>query len=125
MTPRYLPLALILAACSAAPSAGPEAVGHAVVFELTDPTRVADLDRDLEAVMRPTPGVLESHVGPRADVAVREGVTDTSFDLLLWVCFQDAAAMHSYLESPAHVAVVEQYGPSIRSVRVFDFWAGR
>lgn len=126
MNLRNLPLlAVALAACASPPSAGPDAVGHVVVLTLTDGAPAADLERDLEALLDATPGVLEARVGPRADIAVREGVTDTSFHVLLWVSFVDEASFQAYLVSPAHLALAERYGPHLEALRVFDAWIGR
>jgi antibiotic biosynthesis monooxygenase (ABM) superfamily enzyme len=120
-----LPLLATLAACAGAPRAEHDAVGHVVVLTLTDGAPAAALERDLEVLMDATPGVLESRVGPRADIAVREGITDTSFQVLLWVGFVDEASFQAYLVSPAHQALVERYRPHLEALRVFDAWIGR
>ena len=112
-------------ACSSAPEAGPDAVGHAVVFSCPDRDLLLTLEQDLEDLMAITPGVLEAHVGPRADVAVREGVTDVDYDVLLWVSFVDEHALQTYLVAPEHVALVGRYLPSLTRVTVFDAWIGR
>jgi len=119
------PLALLLPACRSAAPPPADAVGHAVVFELTDPARASVLAAELRTLLAETPGLLEGSAGTRADVAVREGVTDTRFDVLLWTHFESVAAFRTYLEAPAHVQLVERFTPELADVRVYDAWTGR
>lgn len=128
---RRFPLTLLalslapLVACRGPAAVASTAIGHAVVFELNEPSAVAELHTALEELLAATPGLVEARVGPRADVAVREGLTDTSFDLLMWTHFADAEALLAYIESPRHVALVERFKPLLRRVRVFDIATGR
>lgn len=124
-SPLALLMLLPLGACSSAPLAGHDAVGHVVVLAGGDSELLIAIERDLEDLLQQTPGVLEAHVGPRADVAARAGVTDVDYDVLLWVIFEDEAALQAYLVSPAHVALVERTLPHLTRLTVFDAWIGR
>ena len=116
---------LLFSSCRGLGAAPPEGVAHVVLFELQDPERTGELVSALEDLVAVTPGVVDARVGPRADVNVREGLTDVDFDVLFWIHFDSPMAYDAYEISPPHVELVERFTPLLSGVRVFDAWTGK
>jgi len=121
-------LAVTLVACVTTPKATPLAaagnMAHAVYFDLKD-------SRDSEAFMRECrerlaaiPGVRLLEVGERC-AEFKTPRNDQTFDVALWVLFEDRAAHDGYQVHPQHRALVETWTPKLAGIEVFDAWVGR
>lgn len=105
-------------ACNA-PAPGPEAIVHSAYIELRDGRDSAALVASCRRRLAHIPGIVALHAGPR-QVSQRRAANDARFHVALTIVFEDEAALEAYLVHPDHVAVVEDFTPLIRSLRVFD-----
>jgi len=117
-----------LAACASAPTSEPLAVdgnlAHAVYFDLKDPADTEALMRDCLARLTDIPGVRALEVGERC-AEFKTPRNDQTFEVALWVLFDDRAAHDGYQVHPQHRALVEAWTPKLAGIQVFDAWVSR
>lgn len=118
-------LALLLASACSTTSWGTEEGGdpwlaHDVYFELLDDSPAA-CDEFIEAcwTLAELDGIRFFASGTRIE-SLDRGVNDLGYDVSLHVFFVDQAAYDAYLGHPVHLALLESYAKSWKSVRVFD-----
>lgn len=121
-------LAVALTACVTTPSATPLAVAgnmaHAVYFDLKDPRDSEALMRECRERLVAIPGVRALEVGERC-LEFKTPRNDQTFDVALWVIFEDQAAHDGYQVHPQHRALVEAWTPKLAGIEVFDAWVSR
>lgn len=92
---------------------------HYVFIKLQPGTAAAHIDefeRRMLALRDVVPGIAQLEIG-------RDVLHDArSWDLLLIMRFADVAALRSYQQHPAHVAVMEFNQPQVAAVGSIDFY---
>jgi hypothetical protein len=123
---------LALAACASTPQGNPKGallaadgnMAHAVYFDLEDARDAEALMRDCRARLAGIPGVRAIEVGERC-AEFKTPRNDQTFDVALWVLFDDRAAHDGYQVHPQHRALVEDWTPKLAGIKVFDAWVSR
>ncbi len=95
---------------------------HVVLFKVKAEPRdavVAELVRDIRAVLAPLPTVKGLWVGAPAPTNTRP-VVDANYDVGLMILFEDQQGLQEYLDHPAHAAFARRHDTG-NEVRVFDF----
>ena len=92
---------------------------HSAYIELRDGQDSAALVASCRRRLAHIPGIVALYAGPR-QVSQQRGANDARFHVALTLVFEDEAALEAYLVHPDHLAVVEDFTPLIRSLRVFD-----
>jgi hypothetical protein len=117
-----------LVACGAAPKAMPLAVdgnmAHAVYFDLKDERDADALVRDCHTRLAGIPGIRALEVGTRCP-EYKTPPRDQTFDVALWVLFEDRPAHDGYQLHPQHRALVQDWTPKLAGLEVFDAWVKR
>ena len=115
----------LLAACAstrdAAPVVAVDDLAHAVFFDLQDAADAPALVRDCRTRLAAIPGVKLLEVGTRCPEFTGPR-NDQTFDVALWVVFEDRAAHDAYQVHPEHRGLVEAWTPKLAGVEVFDAW---
>lgn len=106
---------IILAACASPPA--DTGIHHLVFLRLTDPGRVAELDRDCRELAA-IPGVTAYWSG-RPSPSERPVVV-ADYDLVLHLVFADEAAYAAYEAHPIHVRLVDAWRPHLADLKVRD-----
>ena len=125
-------LATVLPACdgrpwahSASPS-GPQSTAipplrHVVLIKLNDPSDLAACQADARRRIAATKLARAVFVGTPVDIG--RTTVDGNYDLALDMAFDSVADYRAYLDHPEHQALVNDWKPKFREMRVFDFEA--
>jgi hypothetical protein len=96
-------------------------LAHTVYFGLNDASAAA-CGKLVDACKRDLsghPGTVFFAAGTRAaDIAW--SISDTDFDVVLHLVFQDKAAHDAYQDTPQHQRFLEEHQGNWRAIRVFD-----
>ena len=112
---KYLPLLLLfLASCAT----NPHAVNHIVFIELNDPSQVDALIEDSDARLATIPTVKEYFCGTHVPAGRATVLTD--YDVGIYFGFESLEGYQEYVNHPNHIKFVEDWGPELKSLRVYD-----
>ena len=117
--------ACVLIACLSLGAPLPAAAGgveHIVIVWLQEPGNAEHRARIIgeSQVLMEIPGVTQLRAGTM--LPSQRAIVDSSFDVVLIVSLQDAAAMADYLSHPTHVKLVEDtLKPLVAKIQVYDF----
>lgn len=117
-------VSLLLAACSSLPTTslpGGEARLHVVLFWLKPDMPAAERAAMPAAIREKgmqVPGVDSIWVGQPAGTP--RAVVDNSYDLMVVMRFQDAAALTAWEPHPLHQELLARFGPHVAKIQVYD-----
>ena len=99
----------------------PPRVAHVVVFWLKEPGNAEHRRRIIEASyrFRSIPGVLDVEAGPVHE-SPRPNV-DKTYDVAVVIRLRHEPALEEYQSNPLHKAMLEEVGPLVERVVVYDF----
>jgi hypothetical protein len=108
---------------SASPS-GPQPtaippIRHVVLIKLNDPADLAACQADARRRIAATKLARGLLVGTPVDIG--RATVDGNYDLALDMAFDSVADYRAYLDHPEHQALVNDWKPKFRDMRVFDF----
>jgi len=108
---------------SASPS-GPQStaippIRHVVLIKLNDPADLAACQADARRRIAATKLARGLFVGTPLDIG--RATVDGNYDLALDMAFDCEADYRAYLDHPEHQALVNDWKPKFRDMRVFDF----
>jgi len=96
---------------------------HCVFFWLKDTATkedVATLIRDCKEMLAPLPCVKQLDVGTPV-VQERGAPVDSTYQVGITVCFDDAQGYETYQKHPEHLKLIEKHKPFWQKVVVYDF----
>jgi hypothetical protein len=97
----------------------PEApINHVVFFKLSEPADLGALIEDCDAMVRQIPGIVSYFRGAHIDTG--RASVDHDFSLGMNVGFMDEQAYLTYVDHPAHTALVAKWGDRMESMLVRD-----
>lgn len=91
---------------------------HIVLVRLQDPLDIAEMVHDSLDMAGEIPSVTTSFVGLHLETGRATVVRD--YDVCLTVGFDDEAGYAEYLSHPAHLRLLEKWGPRIEWLRIHD-----
>gem|GEM_PF-1516412 len=108
---------------SASPS-GPQSTAipplrHVVLIKLSDPSDLAACQADARRRIEATKLARRLFIGTPVDIG--RTTVDGNYDLALDMAFDSVADYRAYLDHPEHQALVNDWKPKFREMRVFDF----
>ena len=123
MLARMIPLALVAAVAiggCAAPqrAARPAYISHIVFASLIEPLDRAELIADSEARLATIPSVVSFAAGEHIDTGRDTVLAD--YDVGIYLGFASVEGLAEYVAHPRHIAFVRDWGPRVRSLRVYD-----
>jgi len=94
-------------------------IRHVVLIKLNDPADRAACEADARQRIAATKLARSLFIGTPVDIG--RTTVDGSYDLALDMSFDSVADYRSYLEHPEHQALVNDWKPKFREMRVYDF----
>lgn len=96
---------------------------HCAFFWFKETATKADIEamiRDGQETLAPLPGVKGFNTGTPL-VQERGAPVDSSYQVGVTMCFEDAKAYDAYLKDPAHQKLIEKHKPLWQKVVAYDF----
>lgn len=106
------------ASAAAGPISPPGHISHVVLFTLVEGTDEGAFIDDCRDLLGPIPGVTTLSCGRHLDTG-REDVQG-DYDVGVSVGLASAAAYRDYLTHPKHLELLDRWGPTIDSYRIYD-----
>ncbi len=107
----------------AEPKAGPGTIVHCAFFWFKEAATKADIEamvRDGKETLAPLACVKGFNTGSPL-VQERGAPVDSSYNVAVTMCFEDAKAYETYLKHPAHLKLIEKHKPLWQKIVVYDF----
>ena len=93
-------------------------ITHVVLFELVEDMDADLLIRDCRELLAPIPGVTSLSCGRHFDTG--RDIVLGDYDVGVSVGLASAAAYQDYLTHPNHLALLDRWGSTISSYRIYD-----
>lgn len=104
----------------ASPAPRPATINHIVFFKLNHPEMAGDLIADCDENLASIPGVASYFCGQHIDTG--RDTVDDNYDVGVYIGFNSEEDYQSYLEHPDHVALVEEWLPTLEWIQVRDVY---
>lgn len=93
-------------------------ITHVVLFDLVEGTDADSFIQDCRDLLAPIPGVTSLSCGRHFDTG--RDIVLGDYDVGVSVGLASASAYQDYLTHPNHLALLERWGPTIASYRIYD-----